>query len=140
MPARNDLGTCRCKVGLLFLHDCNEVAIDLCGRCGRPICAMHQVVMPRATCCPECAASQEPDAQGEPNAGAQTPEGSAQVDSVLRRRQYYHDYEYQPYYWGHHVYFSDNDYRVFDEKDVVQHEMPQEDLGGGGDFDSAVES
>jgi hypothetical protein len=132
MAIERDLGTCRARKGLLFLHDCGEPAVARCERCARPVCGMHQVMAQNAVCCPECAAALE---DADPEAAG----GDPAVDAVRRRRAYYSDYDYHPWYYGRHSYFSDKDYRVFDEKDHVRHEPPGDEgegkPDGGGDFE-----
>lgn len=151
MPPESDPGACRAKKGLLFLHDCGEPAVARCERCARPICGMHQVMTRTAVCCPECAAAQEQDEPVEKGPAEKGPvdKGPA-VEAVRRRRAYYSDYDYYPWYYGRHSYFSDNDYRVFDEKDHVRHEPRGDrirgeadgkgDFGPDADLDDAMES
>ena len=103
-------GVCRAKVGLLFLRDCGEIATETCTVCGRAICRRHECDTSRGTTCPECGA-QDRNAQSK---------GS--VQSVRRRRGWYGAHGYYPYYYGHHSYYSDGDYRAFDDDEMVEHE------------------
>jgi hypothetical protein len=130
LPSR-DFGVCRVKVGLLILRDCKEPAVAECCRCGRAVCGLHQVLRPQFTYCPECAAQVEQSGQ-DPNAVPAAPVPptagalpDANLERVRQRQEYYRDYGYCPYYYGHHYYFSDSDYHVFGEKGhVVRHEPP----------------
>ncbi|MEW6262545.1 MAG: hypothetical protein AB1641_05655 [Thermodesulfobacteriota bacterium] len=104
-------GRCHAKKGLLFLRDCDAPAVAACAVCGRPICSAHQVPGPKGPQCPECLALEQ---KTEP--GAVTGAGRMNmVDRARYRHHYYDTYGYLPYYYGWSHYYSDRDYRTFDE-------------------------
>jgi len=123
-----DTGThsCRAKVGLLFLRDCDRPARADCARCGRPVCGEHAVRDEKGTLCPECST--------ENRRLADRPA----AQSVVRRRRYYGGAHYHPIYFGHHHYYSDDDFRAFDGREMIQEEHDGEwddaDAGGADDY------
>lgn len=121
---------CRAKVGLLFLRDCGGVAVDKCAVCGRALCKQHRVdaVTGSGYWCPECAAQKSDANVDEPS-----------VARVRNRTSYYHDYHYIPYYSGMHRFYSDRDYRTFDDREQVTVD-PEDVAADGGDFTDAMES
>ncbi|MBN1671679.1 MAG: hypothetical protein JXR37_11625 [Kiritimatiellae bacterium] len=123
--------TCKSKVGLLFLRDCNEPATGQCVTCGRAVCAKHQLAGDQGPVCRECARYDEKMADRR------------ETRRWRRRHHYYDHYGYYPYYYGHHRYYSDRDYRSVDREAAVVHEAPDgktaddaPDAGGAGDFDA----
>lgn len=103
MPGNVGPIVCQARVGLLFLRDCGRPALADCRFCGRPVCDEHQVLSFEGVSCPECAAARE-DLDRLPTGGKQAKD----------RRRYYEENEYYPYYFGTSRYFSDGDYRTFD--------------------------
>ncbi|MEW5725264.1 MAG: hypothetical protein AB1896_19275 [Thermodesulfobacteriota bacterium] len=103
-------GFCQAKKGLLFLRDCGAPALAQCHLCGRPVCEAHQVLSEKGPQCPECAAQSQPGDILTRSAGR----GDATSRAWLRG-DYYDRYHYLPWYFGHASYYSDRDYRTFDE-------------------------
>ena len=107
-------GICQAKKGLLFLRDCGAAATAICRKCGRPICEKHQIREEEGLLCPECLAHAE-DARERDEEQASAMDRSGPGFRAGRRRYYYDNYHYIPIYYGHYHYFSDHDYRTFDE-------------------------
>jgi len=97
-------GGCLAKVGLLFLRDCGEPVHKHCKACGRPVCKKHaEVGDDGKLLCAEC------------NGAAG---GMGNESSFARERNGYYDrFGYVPYYYGRSRYYSDRDYRSFDDMD-----------------------
>ncbi len=126
-----DDALCKAKVGLLFLQDCGGAAIAKCAACSRAVCRQHRVdsLTGSGHLCPECAA-QKQTGKKDPMAAGLVDEKAAQkaglteedsttpssVQRVFRRTRYYDDYGYRPYYTGYHHFYSDRDYRTFDDR------------------------
>ena len=90
-------------------------------------------------------AGQDPNAEpGPPGPQAAGAPPDPNVERVRQRQEYYRDYDYRPYYYGHHYYFSDSDYHVFGDKShVVRHERPESAAPSqppGDNLDDALES
>ena len=62
------------------------------------------------------------------------------MDRAGRRSDYYQSIGYRPHYYGRHAYFSDQDYRVFDERQVHHHEPREPEPPQGDDLDHPSES
>jgi len=105
------------KTGLLFLRDCGSMMINNCVACGRPVCRNHAIDSDQGIVCPECAAPKK-NLREEPA-----------VRNSAHRQDYYSRYGYAPYYYGHTLFYSDQDYRTFDGKDPVQAETPDQAAG-----------
>jgi hypothetical protein len=69
----------------------------------------------KGTACPECAA-QYPRLRAR----------SAAAHRVVARQRYYDDCDYSPFYMGTVHYYSDRDYRVFDDDALVEEARPDE--------------
>ena len=106
---------CKTKVGLLVLRDCDRPAVSTCMVCGRPVCKKHQVKRHHEVLCVECAAGQ----YGTQDAGIRD---GGRVGWFTTRRHYYRRYHYYPYYYGRHRYYSDTDFRAFDEDEMEAHD------------------
>ena len=98
-------GICQAKKGLIFLRDCGAPAISQCRLCGRPVCENHQIVDEMGGLCPECGVKEENVA--DPS--------ESRLSRYRSRNDYYDRYHYYPVYYGHSHYFSDRDYRTFDD-------------------------
>lgn len=123
-----DSSSCKAKVGLLFLRDCDRPVFDNCVSCGRPVCKEHRIKGNDGTICPECASEREKYRDDD------------RVGRSYHRRHYYDHYGYNPYYYGHHHYYSDRDYQTFDDQESVNVDRPEgyEDNDvDDSDFDSA---
>ena len=115
-----DGGICHSKKGLLFLQDCGELAVDTCSLCARPICAMHRMVGSEGPVCPECYYRDQRDTSDDDD--TEDDDLDAETDAPLSypdRDQLYDKYEYQPIVSGSSHYFSDRDYRTFDQTEEV---------------------
>ncbi|MBF0509804.1 MAG: hypothetical protein HQK57_12885 [Deltaproteobacteria bacterium] len=120
--------SCRTKKGLLFLRDCAEIASAWCGRCGRPICSRHQMMVESLLACPECAAAleREEPQDSEYSTGwedvreevydrlADTPQ--AALNTTQERNRLYVEFGYIPFFYGSHHYYSDSDFQTFDNR------------------------
>ncbi len=120
------VGPCRAKKGLLFLRDCEAPASALCTRCGRTICHEHTVKLAAGPLCPECAAQMD---------DGQRAATSPVVMRAARRRRSYAYHGYLPYYYGHHRYYSDSDFRTFDGQEVSEYDAEQVAPMGPDDYD-----
>jgi hypothetical protein len=105
MPDYMNFGTCHARVGLLVLRDCGKPAVASCHLCGRALCEAHQVLTEEGPTCPDCVAM-----RGE----FHTP--TDEVAAARTRRHYYNDYGYTPHYAGNTHFYSDTDYRTFDQQ------------------------
>lgn len=114
MQDYRDAQTCKAKRGLLFLTDCGNVVKDNCTACGRPVCREHCIESEKGSLCLECAASDE-KLKAKPK-----------VRMAERRRTYYSTYRYLPYYYGYSHYYSDSDFRTFDDNEMVSFEPPED--------------
>lgn len=128
MEDYRDSQTCKAKVGLLFLRDCGSIVKNNCSTCGRPVCKKHSIDSEKGVLCPECAAQ----AKNIPK--------SAALNSTRRRNDYYNGYGYSPYYYGYNRYYSDSDYRTFDESKEVYEEPPSGPSDRFDDSDDYMES
>ncbi len=117
MSPRDLFDTCRYKRGFLFLRDCAEPAVGACSICGRPICLAHQAPSTDGSmACLECAATDQREDPLSVN------EETDNIES--RRTGIYSELAYEPSYDGHHRYYSDADFRTFDDQQIVDHEKP----------------
>ncbi|MBI5570462.1 MAG: hypothetical protein HY914_10995 [Desulfomonile tiedjei] len=126
-------GICHSKKGLLFLEDCGELAVDTCSLCARPVCAAHRVVGPEGPVCPECYYRDQRDASDEDD-DTEEDDLDADTDAPLSypdRDQYYDKYDYQPVVTGSSHYFSDRDYRTFEETTEAPTKGPAATAGEG---------
>lgn len=110
-------GICQAKKGLLFLRDCGAAATAACQKCGRPICPTHTVDLEPGPTCPECVAEEQ---KNEPLVEPGTKGVSSAVYRSRHRRHYYDNFHYVPFYYGYSHYYSDRDYRTFDETPEVE--------------------
>jgi DNA-directed RNA polymerase subunit RPC12/RpoP len=127
MEDYRDSQTCKVKTGLLFLRDCGSMVVNQCIKCGRPICRAHSIESEQGIICPECAA---------PEKKYQNVSG---VKSSAQRQELYNNHGYAPYYYGYYHYYSDNDYKTFDNREII-HENPPEDAPDFGSDDDYMES
>ena len=132
----NEVG-CKTKVGMLVLHDCDRPAVDNCTACGRPICKRHRVKRQGEVLCAECAEARDRYREDDSVLDSRTTWFAA-------RRRYYSRYHYRPYYHGYHRYYSDEDFRAFDEDALVREpgpgEAPDQDDDDFSGVDDALES
>ena len=105
-------GKCLSKRGLLFLRDCGQLAVDNCHTCHRPVCSVHRMQDAEGTICPECFARAEKEQTPEK---ASSRPGHSSLNRHVMRSRYYGRHSYLPFYYGHHHFYSDRDYRTFDE-------------------------
>lgn len=108
---------CKAKIGLLFLRDCDQPAVDNCVKCSRPVCKEHRIKGDGGTLCPECASEREKY------------HGEEHVQQSQSRNHYYHSHNYSPYYYGSYLYYSDNEYSTFDSAELY-HVDPPESMDG----------
>ncbi len=117
---------CKSKVGLLFLRDCNRPVHGQCKKCNRPICKEHRIkIEDQGAYCTECANALEEDYD------------DPALYRTSRRYYYYDSYGYEPIYYGSHRYYSDHDYRTFDDRDeyvVDPDEGMAEDAAFGDEY------
>ncbi|MBF0549809.1 MAG: hypothetical protein HQK60_04675 [Deltaproteobacteria bacterium] len=121
--------SCRSKKGLLFLRDCAELASAWCGRCGRPICSRHQMMVESLLACPECAAALEKEGPQDSEYTADWSEVSEPVadrpqdgvSEVQERNRFYVEFGYIPFFYGSHHYYSDSDFQTFDNR-FIEHD------------------
>lgn len=128
MEDYRDSQVCMAKVGLLFLRDCGSMMMNNCVACGRPVCRRHSIESGEGIVCPECAAPKK-NLHADPAASQ-----SAQ------RQSYYNRYDYYPYYYGHTYFYSDNDYRTFDNEEPTHVDPPEEAAAMWGGADDGMES
>lgn len=107
-------GICQAKKGMLFLRDCGSAAIAQCHKCGRPVCTAHQLMDGSQTICPDCFTQDDTiDHQPKPDVTNRT--AATTTRRYRTRSSYYSRYGYTPFYFGHSHYYSDRDYRTFDQ-------------------------
>lgn len=128
MEDYRDSQTCKAKIGLLFLRDCGSMVINNCTTCGRPICKKHSIESEKGVVCPECAAP------------SKNIKNNSALNSTRRRNNYYSGYGYSPFYYGHNRYYSDNDYRTFDDSKEVYEEPPTDISDNFNDTDDYMDS
>ncbi|MBF0496113.1 MAG: hypothetical protein HQK58_05990 [Deltaproteobacteria bacterium] len=116
--------SCRSKKGLLFLRDCAESASAWCGRCGRPICSRHQMMVESLLACPECAAvakeegpqNSEYTSDWEDVYASTADAPRSAVSETQERNRLYVEFGYIPFFYGSHHYYSDSDFQTFDNR------------------------
>ena len=120
--------TCKAKVGLLFLRDCGSMVKTNCTLCSRPICRAHSIDSEKGVVCPECAA---PSKKVKSNSA---------VNNARIRNNYYSGYGYSPYYFGYNHYYSDSDYRTFDDSKEIYEGPPADTTDDFNDSDDYMDS
>lgn len=123
-----DSQTCMAKTGLLFLRDCGSMALNACSACGRPVCRKHSIEADSGIVCPECAAPKK-NLRKDPA-----------VNQSAMRNSYYSRYDYMPYYYGHTYYYSDRDYRTFEDGEATHVDPPDQDAAAMLADDDYMES
>lgn len=128
MEDYRDSQTCKAKIGLLFLRDCGSMVINNCTTCGRPVCKKHSIESEKGVVCPECAVP------------FKNIKNSSALNSTRRRNNYYSGYGYSPFYYGHNRYYSDSDYRTFDNSKEIYEEPPSDISDSFDDTDDYMDS
>lgn len=110
--------TCKHKMGLLSLRDCDEPAVAKCKMCGRPVCQEHQRTVQlkkqRKVLCVECYLELKK-------------QRGMQDDSYeYRRHSMYRSSGYHPYYYGSSRRFGHDHYHYFDREREPEIEAEEE--------------
>ncbi len=118
----DNMATCKHKVGLLTLRDCKKPAVLKCKLCNRPVCQKHRKKYRLGGqihfICKECYLNEVEDEKVL----------QRDMDREYRRRSYYRDTGYRPYYYGHsHHRYRHDDYMYFDDHHHHHHGHDRDD-------------
>lgn len=111
---------CAAAKGFLTQSDCGAPAASACSHCGRPMCAAHLSPASGFSMCYDCAATQQPQQEQDPNAA--NPEYDDQWAHGYRS-SYYSSTGYRPY--------DSTDSRSFDER--AGDDLDDDERGAGFD-------